>query len=414
MPEVVHSQLSAALKKGFPSKRPSLYLIHGQAALVAQARELLVAHLLAGASRDLCCEGMEGLLENVPEALERMNTYAMTADPTIVLFKDAKLFESEGDDAEARLDHLMRAIEKGFPGDHFLVITVNAKVPKNRKFYKAVNSHGLIVDCNVPTGDRKADKAVQETVLKGILNEVLGQAGKRMAPRLFARLQELTGFDPVVFRDNLRKLVDYSGRREEIVEDDIAAVLRRTKVDPLYALTNAVAERDVANALVLTDGLLGGEWHPLQIVTALANQVRKLLVAKDFTVSAEGRTWHAGIPYPQFQSGVMPAVQAYDGRIAQRIKDWSDTPPSTEGEGKKKAGAKPNTDLALATGSASAYPVFQTLAKSAKYGRGELIQALERLSVADMLLKSSDQNPGLVLRTTIMAICAGQQEQSTP
>ncbi|MBR9982068.1 MAG: DNA polymerase III subunit delta, partial [Desulfatitalea sp.] len=329
-------------------------------------------------------------------------------------FKDAKLFESEAEEGVDYLLHLMHAMEKGFAPAHFLIITVYAKVPKNRKFYKTVNTHGLIVDCHVPLGERKADKAVQESVLKGILDDVLKKTGKRIQPKLFSRLQQLTGFDPVTFRNNIEKLIDFTGQRNDITDDDITAVVRRTKSDPLFELTNAVAERDVTTALVLAEGMLGGEWHPLQVLAALANQMRKLLVAKDFAASEEGRSWKPGMGYPQFQSGVIAAIQAYDGRIAERVQAWPKPSAAPDDGGKKKGGPKGGMDLALASNPANAYPVFQTLSKSEKYGRKELIEALERLSEADMRLKSTGQNAALVLRTTIMAICAVRRAGRSP
>jgi DNA polymerase III subunit delta len=484
MPEILHSQLTDFLKKPTAAGIAPVCLIHGEQVLVEQCLQALIVHLLAGASGEIHCETLDGLAENIPDALERVNTYAMVAGPRVVVFKDAKLFDTGsgghqrlvdqireafeaadmsragkmfaqlcgrlgleaaglgrtgvwptelqplcdavGEDGLSRLiEHcgtregvdtaaldylqiLTQAIEKGFPSGHHLVIAANTKVPKNRRFYKIVQSIGLIVDCHVPLGERKADKGAQDLVLKGIMDAALKKAGKRMQPGLFGKLQQLTGFDPLTFRGNIEKLIDFCGKRDEITATDVDAVLRRTKSDPLYELTNAVAERNTSAALFFADTLLNADWHPLQIVAALANQVRKLLVAGDFAASDLGRAWNPGMAYPHFQQSVLPAIQAFDARIAALQESRRVSGAPDDGTEKKRAG-KGAAEFALVSNPANAYPVFQTMIKSRNFTCEELIQILERLSETDIRLKSTGQNAALVIRTTVISICAVKQ-----
>ncbi|MFZ1983491.1 MAG: hypothetical protein WAU91_03705, partial [Desulfatitalea sp.] len=307
--------------------------------------------------------------------------------------------------ADDPIQALILAIEKGFPDRHFLVITTSAKVPKNRKFYKVLQSHGVIIDCNVPLGERRADKMAQEAVLKQIWESRLQAAGKRMPPALFAQLCQLTGFDPATFRDNIDKLIDYTGPRKEITGADMEAVLSRTKSDPIYELTNAMADRNVVSALFFLNTLLKADWHPLQILSALANQLRKLLVAKDFTLSEHGRVWRAGMAYPQFQAMVLPAIQAFDTLIAAQAHAWQAQASQPE-ESKGATGSKRDSfDLALASNPGNAYPIYQTLLKSDNYGYKELVSAMAQLSGTDLRLKSSGQDATLLMKNAIMTIC---------
>jgi len=66
------------------------------------------------------------------------------------------------------------------------------------------------------------------------------------------------------------------GERREITAEDVAAVLTRTKKDPLYELTNAVTDRDWEKSFFFLASLLAGDIHGLQALAAIANQVRKL------------------------------------------------------------------------------------------------------------------------------------------
>jgi DNA polymerase-3 subunit delta len=301
---------------------------------------------------------------------------------------------------------LQRSMEKGFPADHHLIVTVGSRVPKNLKLYKTFRDQGVVVDCNVPTGERRADKTAQAAVLRQALDQRLTASGKQLPGPLFQKLCKLTGFDLATFIHNIEKLIDYAGDRPRITAEDIDAVLERTKVDPIYELTNAVADRNPQQALFYTQTLLTAGWHPLQILAALANQMRKLLIAKDFTRSQWGSRWSAGISYQQFQSDIMPAIQSYDQHTRDEAAAWSDSPEDQDK--KAKADKKPASDVALAPNPGNAYPVYQTLLKSEKYTYEEVIEAMMTLSRVDIKLKSTGQNPALMLKKAIMDICAPQ------
>ncbi|MBT8339199.1 MAG: hypothetical protein HKP58_01745 [Desulfatitalea sp.] len=304
------------------------------------------------------------------------------------------------------LQTLSQAINKGFPAGHHLVITTSSRVPKNRKFYKIVQEKGVIIDCHVPLGERRADKMAQETVLRQIMEDQLQRHGKRMPPALFPKIIELTGFDPPTVRDHIQKLIDYIGDRADISETDVNSLLRRTRSDPIFALTNAVADRNVVSALSCLNALMEGGFHPLQILSALANQVRKLLVAKDFISSAHGRKWHRAMGYPQFQKSILPAVQAYDADMAEAAAGWQGIARTTESAGAKKRPKKKPMELALASNPGNAYPVFQTLLKAENFTMGELMQIITRLSDIDLKLKSSNQDGALLVKHMVMTICS--------
>jgi DNA polymerase III subunit delta len=479
MTEILHSRLADAIQKASSDALPGVFLVHGQEMLVEQAAESLVAKLLDGASRDLCCDTVDGLAEKIPDVLARMNTFSLLADCKVVIFKEAKLFEGrgnfqrlaeqiieawEGEDPEqaarsladlcGRLeiepqqvmdaspegdpwrqlherlgrqgmeklvqivlsrgwrpttgdDHLaalLAAFEKGFAQHHHLIITVSARVPKNLKFYKSIGEHGWIVDCNVPMGERRADRMAQEGVLRQALETALGPSGKHLQPGAFETLCQLTGFDLRIFRQNVEKLIDFTGARSAITMADVQTLLRRTKSDPIFELTNAVADRNLDQALFFLRSLLGSRLYPLQILTALANQIRKLLVAKAFAMSRQGRPWSGGMAYAQFQSSVMPAIAEFDRQVHDTSSGWR--PSAEETKKGKGAGPKAGHDIVLAPNANNPYPVYQTLLKSEKYSQEELLRAMMLLNQADVRLKSSGQDPVMVLSKTIMDICS--------
>jgi DNA polymerase-3 subunit delta len=300
---------------------------------------------------------------------------------------------------------LEKAIEHGFPQGHHLIITTDL-IDRRRGLYRIIREKGVVIDCAVPKGERRVDKEAQEAVLAEHLKAILEPARKTMNRAAFLTLCEMTGFDPGTFSNNLQILIDYAGARREITAEDVEAVLERTKKDPLYELTNAVADRNWGQSLFFLDSLLGDEIHGLQVLAAIANQVRKLLLAKDFAESAHGAAWHPACTYPQFQKTGMPAVLQFDRERLARIESWDTAPADTPAEGRKRKKAKASTDLQLARNPGNPFPVYQVLKKSERFSRADLLRVLEALSEADLRLKSSTLNPRFILERVVWQLCA--------
>ncbi len=317
---------------------------------------------------------------------------------------------------------LQEAIEKGFPKGNHLIITTDL-VDKRRSLFKAVDKHGMIVDCSVPQGSRMADKKAQEAVLNETMAIILAQSKKTIAKRAYPALYEMTGFDLRTFSNNLKKLINYVGDRDEITVDDVETVLKRTKKDPIYDFTNAITDKNIAEALFYMDSLLSGNeiGHPLQLLAAMVNQMRKLLLIKGFVESTNGHVWHAGMQYNDFTAKVMPAIQNYDSAFLKLLKDkedmivkkpenkkLGDKKPGDKKKGKKKKGKPVATDLLIAKNAKNPYPVYQLFKKSERFKKDELFSVFECLSKADLRLKTTGQNPKLILEEAVFQICGTQ------
>jgi DNA polymerase-3 subunit delta len=282
-----------------------------------------------------------------------------------------------------------------------------------------IREFGVVVDCSVPTGDRKSDKKIQEAVLLETMNAVLAESGKSIDRDAFTVLQEMTGFNIRTFTGNVEKLVNFVGDRPQITRSDIVAALQRTKKDPVYALTGAVAARNLEDALfylstLMSEGL--DAMRPEQILVAILNQIRKLLRVKEFTASQYGKIWFSGCPFNQFTAAVMPVVQQFDAELLDRKRLWQDqlsgadhdqnlSPPKKGGKKKKQ----PATDLSIVKNPNNPYPVYQLFLSAENYTKQELLQAFELLSKADLRIKTSGDNRRLILEEVVFNICGQAQ-----
>ena len=299
-------------------------------------------------------------------------------------------------------DLLKAAMLKGFPDRHRLVVTTDF-VDRRKALFKTIDETGLVVDCTVPKGETRADRMAQEAVTKATMDAALAKSGKRMANDARQRLMQWTGFDLRTLSGNLEKLISFAGDQKTITDADVTAVLQRTRKDPIFEFTNAVADRDLSAILFFMKSLLDDGMHPLQLLAAVANQIRRLLLAKDFIVRDRGRSWSARLTFPQFKAGPFKAVQADDGATAALVDAWElILNPPVEGKKRKKAAS---SDLVLAKNPKSPFPVFQTLKKADNFPRETLVSAMIDLSEIDLRMKSSGQDPGMLLESFLIRLC---------
>lgn len=317
-------------------------------------------------------------------------------------------------------DIIQKAVERGFPRSHHLVMTADM-VDKRKNLYKTFEEKGLVIDCSVPRGESWADKKAQEALLGEQLKKILAASGKTMEKAAFQALVEITGFDLRQFAVNLEKLIQYSGSRKTITVDDFS-VLSRSRQDPIFEMTGAVCDRNIDKSLFYLRSLLSRGFFPLQIIAAIANQIRKLLVIKDFLESTAGRFWHSGLTFDQFKKQftekILPVLKAHDRILDDRLDQWekqlhfeseSDEEPTEKKKQKharsEKKSSKPQSDILLSKQLSNPYPVYLMMQKAERFSSQELIEAIRSLDQANLSLKSSSLNPGLILEKMILNIC---------
>ncbi len=307
---------------------------------------------------------------------------------------------------DSMADVLQRAVTRGFPARQHLVVTTDI-VDRRRSLYKTIVEKGLVIDCAVPKGDRKADRTAQTVVLNDQFSKVLAECGKKLEPQARALLVEMIGFNLRTVTNSLKQLASFIGSRETITAGDVRQVVRKTRHDPIYDFTNSITDRNRAAALFFLGSLLADNLYPLQLLAAMTNQVRKLIHIKGFTASSSGKAWYRECHYTHFRDQVIPAIVAYDRLISSEISGWEEalSPANGKKGGKKKKQSKVAAELLIARNPKNPYPVYQMMKKAERFSESELLDWLELLGEADARLKSTSMDPKLVLEEVVMSIC---------
>ncbi|MCF8044527.1 MAG: hypothetical protein K9J83_01605 [Desulfarculaceae bacterium] len=372
---------------------PDLFFLWGHQYLVGEKSKRIVDKLLKGRDRNLALEEIDGEAANAAAVIDTVSTMNPFLDIRVVWAKNLPLFSRKPGwgYAKEEVKRLARFIEKGIPGNTRLIVT-SESCDKRSVFFKTAAEKGVVVDCTVPQGARKSDLNEQTMFLRHTAEAVLTAEGKKLDKAAFQKLVDLTGFDPDTFADNLKKLASYTGDRAGIKVKDVDAVASRTKKDPIFEFTNAVCDKDLESSLFYLNSLESAGFHPLQILKALTNQIRKLFAAGCFIEHQHtGNTsgWTKGQDFNTFKQKTVPAIQAYETRISEKTREWGKT-----------------TDLLILSNPNNPYPVYQTLKKADNFSVQELKTALSVLGDIDHDMKSSAVDPGLLIKNFIVTICS--------
>ncbi|MCP3944400.1 MAG: DNA polymerase III subunit delta [Desulfobacteraceae bacterium] len=420
MPIVKYNALGDYLSSLAPSSGCNFFLICGDAFLVREAFNTLSAFLLVDGNREFDLDLLEGSTSSMGDIIEQTTTFSFLLSRKVIAVKNVPLFSagnlsSEISYSKTDLDLLTGLIEKGIPQKHTLVMTCSS-LDRRKKVFKAIQTHGTIIDCVVSQGVRKADLDEQRQVLQQICRNLLASSKKRMDTMAFNLLVDQTGFNPELFARNIEKLITYCGTDPLIGINDIKAVVIRDKKDPIFSLTNALLEKDAAGALIIASSLFKAGFHPLQILKSLENQVRKLLMIKSFILSFSKITsshHFKRMNFNGFKQGMMPAILSHDEKVKKKIaeRDVFLSPATVSGKDKKKS---ISTDLLLAPNPKSPYPVFLIFQKSENFSLNELKNAIIALGDLDYQLKSSPIEANIGIENFIITICKkGESSHAT-
>jgi DNA polymerase-3 subunit delta len=268
-------------------------------------------------------------------------------------------------------DRLEAILTGGMAEENCLVLTAEA-VDRRKKLFKTIASVGKILSFTKVKGEARQQQALQE-----MADEVLKRAGKRLSPGAWSTLGQKTGFDLRESIGAIGKLITYAGDKTQIEAEDVEAVVGRTKEDTIFDLTGALSARNLVFALKTLHELLDQGLHPQMIMTMIVREIRFLFQAKLLIASGRLGAFQPNMDYGRFQKSVHPAV--------------------------KKLGGNGTDAIAIAT--QHPFVVYQALKNAGRFTRAELAGFLDLLVRTDLALKTTGQDPRLLLERILIAVC---------
>lgn len=185
---------------------------------------------------------------------------------------------------EKQLDAVAGALT-GLPPDLTVVLVARDKAPA--KLVKAVKAAG---------GELHEFEAPKPREMPRVLVGEAGRLGFALDPGAARMLVERMGVSPVRLRNELERLALWAGEGGKVSAADLEAMVSDTSETAVWALSDALLERDAAKAGALAERLLSQGENVTGLVYGLASRLRK--------ASAAAEQIERGLPVKQVESGL--------------------------------------------------------------------------------------------------------------
>ena len=271
-------------------------------------------------------------------------------------------------------DRLERVLTDGMPEGNCLILTAET-ADRRKRLFKTIASAGKILTFNRVKGEARQQQAVQ-----AMAAERLNREGKRLSTAAWAALGQKTGFDLRESLGAIEKLITYAGDKTQIEAADVEAVIGRTKEDTVFELTGALSGRNLILALKTLHELLDQGVHPLMIMTMIVREIRFLFQANLLLASGRLGAYQTTMDYGRFQKTILPALK-------QLAADGEET---------------------VAVVSQHPFVVYQALKNAERFTRAELTSYLDLLLRTDLALKTTGQEPRLLLERVLITVCGAK------
>ena len=338
------------------ARRPGYVLLGDEAYLQQQCRRGIIEALVDPEFREFCVTDVDLSEASVFEAIDQVSTPSLMAPFQIVFVRNVRLLYQRGAKKEefAAIERYLRLPNPQallvFVADH-LHIPADARrmdmQDKDRyeRIRETLGDFSGVIELSQPEEADAIRWAVETAAARGVQLET--DAARELADALHGDLMQMAS--------ELEKLMLFVDAKKRIALADVEEMVVSAKQRSLYELTDAISAHDAARSVLLLRGLLNasesGEDGAIGHLHMLARTFRQMLVVLEKNVRDSRGIWQALWP------GFRVAPFAVDELIRQARRYRS---------------------------------------------RGDLMQMLERVARADVEIRSSPPDKGLLLERMVI------------
>ncbi len=261
MPRVLAAALWKRLAQG--QIDPCYFFFGEETYLIQEYITTLMERILDTAPRDFNCDVFSVDSDTLENALSIARTLPMMATHRVVVLHGLQqLRKADWPPLERYLEH---------PSTSTALIC-SSSVSDAKKFPSSLWQHTVTVECNRLEG-RKLQDWVTHTV---------AQRGYRITPEALQVLLYEQEPDLQTIKQEIEKLCTYAGETLEISLDDVQEVTHTSRLQSIFALSDALGTRQIGPAFTVVDRLLNQGEPPLVILSMMVRHVRLLWSVKQF------------------------------------------------------------------------------------------------------------------------------------
>ncbi|MEX1127408.1 MAG: hypothetical protein WEB50_02460 [Vicinamibacterales bacterium] len=194
---------------------------------------------------------------------------------------DPELADADEDAPPTDLDVLEKYVTK--PEPRTTLVLVATDVDRQRKVYKALQKHATIVECWGLRGSKDARLDLRDVARRAetLVKQAVAAAGQQILPPASRLVAERAGADITRLRADIDRLLLYAAGKPTITLQDAQEVVSGETAQDDWAVTNAIARGNAAEALKHIGLALDAGGVSYQILGQLAWFVRERLTTAD-------------------------------------------------------------------------------------------------------------------------------------
>jgi len=297
--------------------------------------QALIQKWITEDNRDFNLETFDARESTVNHWLGSAKTISFLGGTKLVVVRNLHEAVPKDQEAQTLIDYAQSPIPEAC-----VVITAD-KVDRKRKLFKTLTGLKTAVACEAP----------KENELANWLRKRAGEAGYSLSPDAARFLVNRVGARPGILAKELEKTLLYAGKNKSVSEKDVSEVVGESKLENVFALTDALKTKNPEKALRLLNNQIDHGEEPIKILGTIAWQLRMIWEVK------------------HYQQKNLPS-----GQIA------------------KEMGANP-------------YVVEKALQHTRRFSTQQLRSGYLELVKADRNLKSTSKDPMAVMQTLILNLC---------
>lgn len=257
---ITYTELKKSLRNDNLSR---VYLLLGPEEFLARRLASQITDLgLGDGLKDFNYADLDTAAADPAALLQELNAYPLGASRRVVLIRDVGSLPASSQ--QALQDYLSD------PPDFITLILTADRMDRRKLLYKAIADAGTVVEL----------RPLKAPEVKAWIRERLRERNKRTSPQLVENIFALTGSALSDVSNELDNLLAYVGDRDAVTQEDVDALVATRRRDPIYKLTEHVADRDILGSWTVLRQLLAEGEHQLRILWHLDHTIKRLLRAK--------------------------------------------------------------------------------------------------------------------------------------
>lgn len=276
---------------------------------------------------------------------------------------------------EASLEELFNS---QLPEGTVIIFTAES-VDKRKKLFKKITEKGVFVELEALK--ERYSASLDRDFFDKRVRETLNQADKKISKQALEEMHKRSGSDIRRLNGEIQKLIRYTGDKKEIDKNDVEEVFSDFHETQFFELNRVIRTAEIEKCLPALHASLENSEHPLQALGSIANEFRRLIIARELLFTVFRDTWKPNISF----NSMAPLIKEAKGSMEKR----------------KKLGK-------LDPSSMKEYAIYSYMKDAQRFPLASLISIMEEILKADEEIKSAkigSNHPEIILESLVVKVC---------